>query len=86
MFNPEACAYLLAVGGTIKASGIAIETAGPSVQKATDVSINAYKTWKNEDYKFGDVSKGIVRDLKVGDVCRILRKMGSRKSPKQAGG
>jgi len=91
MFNPEACAYLLAVGGTIKASGRAIETAGPSVQKATDVSINANKRWKNKDYKFGDVAKGFVRDLRdldlnVSKVCRILRKMGSRKSPKQAGG
>ena len=91
MFNPEACAYLLAVGGTIKASGRAIETAGPSVQKATDVSINANKRWKNKDYKFGDVAKGFVRDLRdldlnVSKVCRILRKMGSRKSPQQAGG
>ena len=86
--NPEAGAYLIAVGVGMMAAGKGTEVSGVVVQKATDVSINAYKTWKNEDYKRGDVLKGIVRDLdlNVSKVCRILRKMGSRKSPKQAGG
>jgi len=74
--NPEKGVELIAIGYGMKATGKAIEKAGPAVQKATDVSINAYKNFKNEDYKFGDVSKGIARDLtgkekyKFGDLTK----------------
>ena len=71
--NPEAGAYLIAVGVGMMAAGKGTEVSGVVVQKATDVSINAYKTWKNEDYKIGDVSKGIVRDLTGKDVKEMVR-------------
>merc|ERR1719271_2411076 len=71
--NPEASAYLIALGVGMMAAGKGTEISGVVVQKATDVSINAYKTWNNEDYKFGDVSKGIVRDLTGKDVKEMVR-------------